>query len=182
MRLRLLSLLLLSVCLMGRKASAQSVQVVGDAQIAFDATSTLHNFSGTAAASPFHLQSQNGERWSGAVAVPVGSMNTDNGWRDDAMRDMLHAKRCPLIQARFEDVDPAAVRANRRLPFLLTICDVTRNMEATISGWRQDDQTLSFTASFELSLTSFELKAPRTLFMRVGDTVKLAVDAKLRRK
>ncbi len=45
--------------------------------------------------------------------------------------------------------------------------------------WRQSEREASFDAAFELSLESFQLKAPQTLFLRVADTVRVTVHVTL---
>jgi hypothetical protein len=54
-------------------------------------------------------------------------------------------------------------------------------VQAAIQNWRQSEREASFDASFELSLESFELEAPRTLFMSVGDEVRVTVHVTLER-
>jgi polyisoprenoid-binding protein YceI len=115
------------------------------------------------------------------VNVPVAELKTGNGWRDEGMRTMLGAAHHPQIRGRFRDLDAERVRSSGVLPFLLQIRTLDRPVQAAVSHWRQTEHEASFDAAFDLSLESFQLEAPRTLFLRVGDTVRVTVHVTLER-
>jgi len=54
-------------------------------------------------------------------------------------------------------------------------------VKATISNWRQSEREASFDASFELSLARFQLEAPSSFFLSVGDRVRVTVHVTLER-
>ena len=183
MRTRRRAICLLSVCVFLTSAAipARAQDVKGSLQISFQGTSTLHDFAGTAGPVSVSLwQAANGT-WSADVSVPVAQLDTGNGWRDEGMREMFDAARHPRIIARFRDLDADRARSSGVLPFLLRIRSVERPVQASITAWRQTERAASFEAAFELSLASFQLEAPQTLFLRVGDSVRVTVRATLER-
>ncbi len=178
--MRLFSALLLA--LPAFAAPAQAVSVQGEATVRFSASSTLHDFEGSAAPVAFFLAPDERGRWAAEVDVPVAALQTGNARRDDNMRAMLDAESFPVIRASFRDIDPDAVRASGELPFALSIRSVSRPIRATVTDWTQvNDNELHFAVQFPLSLADFALEAPGVLFIRVGDAVQLTVRVSLRR-
>jgi polyisoprenoid-binding protein YceI len=155
--------------------------VRGRLQVTFTGTSTLHDFEGTAGSVEVSLSQGAGGSWSADVSIPVAEMKTGNAWRDESMREMLGAARHPQIRGRFRDLDAQQVRSSGVLPFVLQIQTVERPVQATVTDWRQSEREASFDATFDVSLESFQLEAPRTLFLRVGDTVRVTVHVTLER-
>jgi len=162
-------------------APALAEGVRGSLRISFTGTSTLHDFEGTAGSVAVSLSQGANGAWSADVSVPVAEMKTGNGWRDESMREMLGAAQHPQIRGRFRDLDADRVRSSGVLPFVLQIRTVERPVQAAVQNWRQTEREASFDASFDLSLESFQLEAPRTLFLRVGDTVRVTVHLTLER-
>jgi len=167
--------------------AVHAVQVTGRAELQFTGTSTLHDFSGAATSLPLTLEADTdtptgAQAWRADVDVPVASMDTGNRRRDDSMREMLHSSQCPLLRGAFRNIDPQAVRRSGQLPFVLTICDVAHPVSATIRDWQQEEGRLTFTAEFVVSLQSFNLVAPRVLFIQVGDTVHVTTRVTLEGK
>lgn len=173
---------LLWICaLLSAAASAVAEGVQGTAQISFTGTSTLHDFKGTAGSVAISLSQGANGAWSAEVSVPVAGMKTGNRWRDGDMREMFDATRHPQIRGRFRDVDAETIRASGVLPFVLQIRTVERPVKASIQNWRQSEREASFDAAFDVSLESFQLEAPETFFLSVGDTVRVTVHVTLER-
>jgi polyisoprenoid-binding protein YceI len=184
MRIRRGAIHLLSICacLTHAAIAARAQEATGSLQISFRGTSTLHDFEGTAGRVGVSLAQAAGGTWSADVRVPVAALDTGNGWRDEGMREMFDAARHPEIIGRFRDVDADQVRSSGVLPFALRIRSVERPVQATLTDWRQTEREASFEAAFDLSLASFELEAPSTLFLSVGDRVRVTVRATLERR
>lgn len=173
---------LLSICaLLTAAAPALAEGVRGSLELVFAGTSTLHDFEGTAGSEVLSLWQDAAGVWSAQVSVPVAELKTGNGWRDDSMRKMFDDARHPQILGSFRDLDAEKVRVTGRLPFLLRIRTVERPVQASVTNWRQTEREASFDASFDLSLESFQLEAPSTLFLRVGDAVRVTVHVTLER-
>lgn len=172
---------LLICVLITTAAPALADGVRGSLQLSFAATSTLHDFEGTAGSPVLSLSQDAAGAWSAEVSVPVAEMKTGNGWRDESMRAMFDASHHPQILGRFRDLDAEKVRTSGVLPFLLRIRTVERPVQAGVTNWRQSEREASFDAAFDLSLESFQLEAPRTLFLRVGDRVRVTVHVTLER-
>jgi polyisoprenoid-binding protein YceI len=162
-------------------APALAQEARGSAQISFTATSTLHDFEGTAGPAAIALSQLADGAWSAEISVPVASMQTGNRRRDSDMRRMLDAAQHPQIRARFRGLDPERVRSSGELPFLLKIRSVERPLKATVRNWRQSERAASFDAAFDLSLESFRLEAPSRFFLTVGDMVRVSVHVTLER-
>ncbi len=161
---------------------AQAAMIRGHVDVAFTATSTLHDIDGRAPGVDVTLRPEADGRWGAEVRVPVASLDTGNGWRDAAMRTLLRADTHPDITAQLTAIDPETVRRDGTLPLALSIAGVTQATTARIGRWDQDDDTLTLHADLDVSLTAVGLAPPRTLFMRVGDVVHVRVDVRLRRE
>jgi hypothetical protein len=162
-------------------APASAEPVGGSVRISFTASSTLHDFTGTAGSPAVSVAQDASRSWSGEVSVPVAQMNTGNGWRDGDMREMLDAANHPRIRGRFRELDPERVRSSGLLPFSLQIRSVERPLQALVRNWRQSEREASFDAAFDLSLQSFGLEAPQSFFLSVDDIVHVLVHVTLER-
>jgi polyisoprenoid-binding protein YceI len=129
----------------------------------------------------FSLSQGAGGAWSADVNVAVADLKTGNRWRDGDMREMFDSAKHPRIRASFRDLDPEKVRSSGLLPFLLQIRTVERPVQAAVRNWRQTEREASFDAAFDVSLESFQLEAPETFFLSVGDTVRVTVRVTLER-
>jgi polyisoprenoid-binding protein YceI len=154
----------------------------GAAKIAFQGTSTLHDFSGTAQADPFpFLVALDGKSATlgGTALVAVARMDTQHAKRDENMRTMFEATRFPLITGVLAPVqiNPAAAT---QVPLELTIRGRSLTVPATLTGWRMEDNVLHFELDMTLSLQQFGLSPPVLLgFIKVGDAVPVQVRATL---
>lgn len=162
-------------------SGAHADTIHGRLDARFRGTSTLHDFEGRAAPVEVVLVADGG-RWSGDVRVPVASLDTGNGWRDDGLRSLLRADAHPDLIGRLTAVDPDAVRRDGTLPVDLTIAGTTRPAVARIRRWEQSADRLVADVELDVSLAAYGLTPPRTLFIRVGDTVSVTVGVELRRK
>jgi len=180
LRTLLLGFLTVSM-LVAAPAPAQSATLAGKAAISFAGSSTLHQFKGVADPVGFTPAENTTGQWSAYVEVPVASLKTGNGWRDDNMQGMLQADRYPMVRAVFAGTDPQALRAHLTLPFSLTIRDVTHPATAELRNWVESDKHLEFDAEFSVSLKEYGLEAPSALFVRVDDEVAVTVHVTLDR-
>jgi len=169
--------------LLAAPALAEDLQ--GSCNVRFEATSTLHDFTGTARsrtiAAPI-ARNAAGRRVIPSVEVvfPVADMRTGNESRDAKMREMFEADRHPLIRAVGRDVDAETFRERMRkdpggktpVDATLVIRDVERKVRAAAGNWKEEGGRIAFDVEFPLSLKEFGLKAPTVLgFIRVGDRV-----------
>ena len=172
----------------GAKADAPaSATIRGACDVAFLATSTLHDVSGSARCLPFAAvlaRDAAGRRVipSVEVEVPVAGMDTRNKSRDVQMREMFRSERFPRIHAAAHDVDVERLRVeigksrdgNASIDLLLRIRDVERKVRATASNLKESGERVSFDLEFPVSLREFDLKAPSVLgIIRGGDKVSV---------
>ena len=172
----------------GAKADAPaSATIRGACDVAFLATSTLHDFSGAARCLPFAavLARDTAGRQvipSVEVEVPVASMDTRIKSRDGQMREMFRSERFPRIHAEAHDVDIERFRGeigkgregDASIDLLLRIRDVERKVRATASNLKESGERVTFDLGFPVSLGEFDLKAPSVLgIIRVGDKVSV---------
>lgn len=164
-----------------------SATIRGACDIAFLATSTLHDFSGSARCLPFAAvlaRDAAGRQVipSVEVEVPVAGMDTRNKSRDGQMREMFRLEPFPRIHVSAHDVDVERLRVeigkgregNASIDLLLRIRDVERKVRATASNLRESGERVTFDLEFPVSLREFDLKAPSVLgLIRVGDKVSV---------
>lgn len=162
-------------------------RVLGECNVAFDVTSTFHDFTGSARCRPFEavLASDAAGRQvipGVEVEVPVSGMDTGNKSRDGQMREMFRSERFPRIHAAAQDVDVERLRVetgkgregNPSIDLLLRIRDVERKVRATASHLKESGERVGFELEFPVSLGEFALKAPSVLgIIRVGDKVSV---------
>ena len=171
-------------------AGAQEIQ--GTCAFRFQATSTLHDFAGSAACLPFRAElgtDAAGRRVlpSATVEIPVDGMETGNGKRDAQMRDMFRSDRFPNIRGAVRDVDVDGIReaigreGKASLPIRLKIRDVERRVAATVTNLRVEGDEAGFDLEFPISLSEFGLEPPTVFFfIRVGDRVVVRGNVRLR--
>lgn len=162
-------------------ATARAQDVHGALRLTFAATSTLHDFEGSARPASVSLSQDPSGGWSADVSLPVADLSTGNGWRDESMRSMFEADRHPQILGRVRGVDPEQVRSSGELAFVLRIRDVERPLTARVTHWQQGERQASFDAAFDVSLAAFGIEAPSLPFNHVGDVVHVSVHLDLER-
>ena len=164
-----------------------SATIRGACDVAFLATSTLHDVSGSARCLPFAAvltRDAAGRQVIPIVEVdvPVAAMDTGNRTRDGKMREMFRSDRYPRIHAAAHvvDVDRLRVEMGRgreghaSIDLLLRIRDVERTVRATASNLKESGERVGFDLEFPVSLREFDLKAPSVLgIIRVGDKVSV---------
>ena len=154
----------------------------GKADIEFQGTSTLHDFSGTVRARPFTLVGtleESSATLGGTATVAVAEMDTRHAKRDENIRKMFAADRFPLMTGA---VDPIRVEPATRpqLPLRLTVRDRTQTVPATLTRWQLEAGTLQFDLELVLSLRALGLSPPVLMgFIRVGDAVSVRIRAEL---
>lgn len=143
--------------------------------VRFTGRSTLHDFEGTAPVVHAAVRpAATAGRWDAVVEIPVGGLDTGNAARDARMRGLLDDERWPAIRGHVRDLDADLVASSRRLPFALTIRDVTREVTATLSHWERSAERVAFDADFAVSLDAFGLEPPSVLgLVRVDDRVRV---------
>jgi polyisoprenoid-binding protein YceI len=162
-------------------ATARAQDVRGVLRVAFAATSTLHDFEGSAKPASVSVSQDPAGGWSADVTLSVADLSTGNDWRDEGMRSMFEADRHPRILGRVRGVDPEQVRRSGELAFVLRIRDVERPLTARVTHWQQGERQASFDAAFDISLAAFGIEAPSIPFNRVGDVVHVSLHLDLER-
>ena len=154
----------------------------GRAAIEFHATSTLHDFSGTAQSERFSVLvvlDGPSATLGGTATVAAAGMDTRHAKRDANMHKMFEAARFPLVTGVLVPIrfDPAT---RPQVPLLLTIRDRTQTVPATLSNWRMDNGTLHFELAMSLSLQKSGLFPPVLFgFIKVGDAVAVRIHVDL---
>ncbi|HRT06178.1 MAG TPA: YceI family protein [Kiritimatiellia bacterium] len=170
---------------LGLASPADAEVCSGTAEIEFDATSTLHDFTGTAPAEAFVLEMEwdgSGATLGGTATVAVAKMDTRHAKRDENLRKMFAADRYPLVSGALPltRIDLAETPAS--LPIQLTIRDRTRTVAAFLSNWQPAGDRCRFDLAMTLSLREFGLEPPVLLgFIRVGDAVAVRAHVALER-
>ena len=154
----------------------------GNCTVAFEGSSTLHNFNGKGRCEPF-IASEN----AGIINVPeltvaVADMDTDNSSRDNKMHKMFEAEKYPLITGMSGPVSLSTIRkvseenidSTQPLLFQLKIRDIEKPVTAILQNIVETEDKLTADLAFTLSLADYKLKAPSVLgIIRVGDTIKV---------
>ena len=125
----------------------------GTAGIAFDGTSTLHNWGGKVSAEPF------------AATIETGA---DHPLIEGKFQDVSFVSIMP------DGKTPS------KLPFSLTLVGKRHDVAATVSNWKLSGDTATFDLNFNLSLKDCGITVPAAmLVVKVGDTVKVSAAVKL---
>jgi polyisoprenoid-binding protein YceI len=146
----------------------------GEADIEFQGTSTLHDFSGTARTEPFFLLVETdgaAATLGGTASVAVARMDTRQAKRDANLRAMFEVDRHPFVAGVLES---ARIDTDRdsSVPLKLTIRGRTTRVPATIRNWRKENGAVRFDLDMTLSLREIGLSPPVLLgFIKVGDAV-----------
>ena len=158
----------------------------GKATIAFDGTSTLHDWGGKVAAQPFKADvNMNGDkpvRIVSTVTVKAAEMDTEEGKRDENMRKAMKVTDHPLIvgkiDAKFSEV--AAAGTPTKLPIELNLLGKPQNVTGTISNWKLNGNKATFDLEFPVSMKASGISVPTVLlFIKVGDGIKVRASVTL---
>jgi hypothetical protein len=182
-------MLLLACC----AAPVAALEVPGTCQVNFAATSTLHDFTGTAACTPFVLITTDTaagevEFEDVTLAVPVSGMRTGIDRRDHTMRAMFAVERFPRIVGRLPPAQLAdgrrqlhrALAAQSAFPLLLRIRDREQSVAARVTRLSDTRSGFELELQFPVSLAGYGLQPPTVLgFIRVGDEVSVKVNVQL---
>lgn len=152
----------------------------GKATIAFDGTSTLHDWGGKVTAQPFKADvTMNGDkpqRIVSTVTVKAAEMDTEEAKRDENMRKAMKVTEHPLIvgkiDAKFSEV--AAAGTPTKLPIELNLLGTPQNVTGTISNWKLSGNKATFDLEFPVSMKASGISVPTVLlFIKVGDGIKV---------
>lgn len=158
----------------------------GQASIAFDGTSTLHDWGGKVTAQPFKADvTMNGDkpqRIVSTVTVKAAEMDTEEAKRDENMRKAMKVTEHPLIvgkiDAKFSEV--AAAGTPTKLPIELNLLGKPQNVTGTISNWKLEGGKATFDLEFPVSMKASGISVPTVLlFIKVGDGIKVRASVTL---
>lgn len=170
------------LAIFGLASSACAENWRGEAEITFEETSTLHDFSGSAKTDPFALSvvlDGTQATLGGTATVAVARLDTRHARRDENMRKMFDSARFPLAVGVWENIH-IDTRKDSPASLDLTIRGRTTTVPAQIRNWRMENESLRFDGELTLSLGEIGLSPPVLLgFIRVGDAVKVRVRAAL---
>ena len=174
--------LLLFGSLVAARAEAQAI--AGRCTVQVFATSTVHDFEGSAPCALLAIDPPDANgAYSARAEVLVAQLDTGISARNKKMREMFEAKRFQRIRASFERIDPNALRrgSGDAIPFRISIHGVERSVTPAISGWsEQPGKSARFRATFVLSLRDFGMEPPVAMgFIRVDESVKVEVAVEL---
>ena len=154
----------------------------GNCTVAFEGSSTLHDFNGKGNCEPFIVNENAGVIIVHELTIAVSDMDTDNSSRDNKMRKMFEAEKYPLIKGTSGPVSLSAIRkaleesieSTLPLLFQLKIRDIEKTVTANLQNIVETDDKLTADLVFTLSLADYKLKAPSVLgIIRVRDTIKV---------
>lgn len=174
-------LTLLLLLLSPLRAVADPSAVAGRCSVKLFATTTLHDFEGTAPCALFSVDPRGADgSYRARVEIAVADIDTGIDARNTRMRKMFDAQRHPRIVGVFDHVDPAKLRAGA-LGFRLAIRGVERPVAPSVSAFRETpEKSAAFHAAFDVSLRDFGLEAPVVMgFVKVDDRVRVEVDVEL---
>jgi len=148
---------------------------VGDAQVVFTGTSTLHDFEGKVSAPV--VGGQAGEKgWTLQSSVAIANMSTDNKSRDKNMKAMFHADRYQelTVSTSFGDLPKAGKSVEIELE--LNIADHKGKVKGTLTPTTDPQGGENFRLEFPVSLEAFGLERPTAMLgmIKVGDGVKVS--------
>lgn len=178
------SILLPLVCLCMATTALPSAKAAkatswrAEATIEFDATSTLHDFTGTVQTVPFVVQIQQEGPLAtvdGTATVAAASMNTQHVKRDRNMHKMFKADSFPILTGvvKAAQIDPEQLTS---VPLELTVLGKTHRVPLTLTDWEMKEERIRVEGSLSLSLKELGLKPPVILgFIRVGDAVTVRI-------
>lgn len=161
---------------------ALAIDYQGNCSVAFQGTSTLHNFEGTGRCQPFTVAEHDGTMTVPMLSVAVASMDTDNSKRDKKMREMFESEKYPLIVGMTDPVIlndvrnalAAGVDNTAEVNIQLKIRDIEKNVTAALQNVVEADSGITADLNFSLSLTEFKLEPPSVLgIIKVGDMVNV---------
>ena len=154
----------------------------GNCSVAFQGTSTLHDFEGTGSCQPFTVSEHDGIMTVPALSVAVAGMDTDNSKRDKKMRGMFDSEKYPLITGSTGPVILGDIRnamtggsdSAAEVQIQLKIRDIEKTVTASLQNVVETDAKITADLVFSLSLTEYQLEPPSVLgIIKVGDTVNV---------
>lgn len=174
----------LAVLLLVLASPASAGEILGQCDIRFLASSTLHDFDGAVRCLPFTadlVKDETGRSTipSVQVEIPVDEMDTGNRSRDAQMRKMFESDRFPRIRGTARNIDVDAIRkaaaeGKAELDLTVRIRDEERNVRAEVTRIVEDGIGVRFDLEVPVSLKEFGLEPPSVLFfIRVRDAIRV---------
>lgn len=163
-----------AACLWAWTANGEVIQ--GNAEALYDVSLSAGGFTGTATSKPFEMI-DDGNRIK--ISFPIEEMDTSIRRRNRDMQRMFSADEFPYVvgtvsREKFVEVLVNTEESVEELPLLVTMHGVTHPVTGLVSDIQREDSCGSFQLAFELSLSAFDIKAPRVmLFFTVQDIVEV---------
>jgi hypothetical protein len=154
----------------------------GTAVATFSGTSTLHDFTGTATSETFSVEwtplpSGGGLFASTNLTFQVSGLSTAHQKRDRNMMKMFGA-----VQAVGGSLAAGTIAEGETPDLVVAIGPSLQTVPLRVSSLSESNGVIRFHADCDLSLKDGGLKPPSVVgLIRVGDQVKVAVDAVLER-
>ena len=174
--------LLAFVLIVALPLSVYATDYRGDCIIAFQGSSTLHDFHGKVRCQPFTISSIDGVIEMSTLSVAIADMDTDNAKRDKNMREMFEENKYPLITGSagivaLKDIHTMQKKGTdsaNKIVFKLKIRDIVKPVTATIKNFVETDSRITADIAFTLSLAEYQLQPPSVFGMiKVDDKVSL---------
>lgn len=174
--------LLIFVLIFTVPLSVYAADYRGDCNIAFQGSSTLHDFHGKTRCQPFTVSIIDGVIDISKLSVAIADMDTDNVRRDKNMREMFDEKKYPLITGSTGTIALKDIRtmqksgtdSTHKISFKLKIRDLAKPVTATIKNFVETDSRITADIAFTVSLAEYQLQPPSVLGMiKVDDKVSV---------
>jgi hypothetical protein len=188
--------ILLAVCLVASFSRATGAdRYEGRCDVAFRGDSTLHGFGGDVSNLWLKVERTLDPGGRPVVSmlteVTVKQLTTHHAKRDANMHKMFAADRFPLLTVTVSNAPLAEARLTPaeaaqgpgKLPLRMTICGISRDLEATTRNVAECPDGWEFDLEYDVSLKAFKLAPPTAVLgtVRVRDTVKVQAHVKLTR-
>jgi polyisoprenoid-binding protein YceI len=155
------------------------VPMQGRCAAGFDATSTLHDFSGSTTAITGHIEFEKGRHESTAkaeIVVDARTLDTGNKDRDQDMHETtLESAKYPEVRFVLTSVamkTPGALSGDLTMRGTIEIHGVKREVEIPAVGELREDGYLHGKGQFKALLTDFGMTPPTKLgFIKVRDEI-----------
>ncbi|MEZ6015096.1 MAG: YceI family protein [Planctomycetota bacterium] len=166
-----------------RPAVVRYVVEPATSEVGFDGTSTLHDFTG-------RTRSVSGELLAdpkapttfaaGRIDCQAATLDTDNGGRDEKMREHLDVEHFPLISFTLARAEAARDAANEvDVAGTFAIHGVQRDVHVTCTLEVAADGALHVKGRAPIKLTDHGIVPPKVVLIEVGDLVEVWFDLRL---
>ena len=118
------------------------------------------------------------------LTLATAKIDCGNGTMNDHMREALKAEKAPTLTFKLSsyDVSKAAAGVEGTVRGSLNLGGVDKPVDVTATATDAGNGALRVVGSYELALSTFELKAPSLMFgrIKVGDKVQVKFDLVLK--